>query len=81
MSADGAARTLDALHPAMIAADAAIEALGSHGAYLLMCACRAGWLTSGEADKLEPLAVALGWLTNEDVPRHRDRDVTTRVEA
>lgn len=63
----------DPLSPYAIAADAIAAALGNQAAYILLVCLRAGWLTTREADLLEPLAVELGRMIGEEVPPHRGR--------
>lgn len=66
---------LGPIHPAVIAADYVIAALGPIGAAKTMHALRAGWLTPAEADLLEPLARGIAKLLEVEVPEHRPRRV------
>jgi hypothetical protein len=63
----------NALHPAMVAADYIIEALGGapHPVRVLLLALRAEWLSPTEAAWLEPLAACVAYLAGETMPEHR----------
>lgn len=52
-------------------AERLIGALGREGGLLAMRAMRAGWLTPTEAERLEPLAAALAFVLDVDLPEHR----------
>lgn len=49
----------------------AIEAVGVQNGHLLLAALRAGWLNTGEAAALEPLARAVADELGTKVPEHR----------
>lgn len=53
------------------AAESIDRGLGRDGALLAMRALRAGWLTPGEAERLEPLAAALAFVLDVELPAHR----------
>ncbi len=73
------ARRFSVLHSIVTSADCAIAGLGLENAMLLMRALRAGWLTPEEAERLEPLAVAIALLLDVDVPQHRGADARTEI--
>lgn len=63
----------DDLHPAIIAADHTLAALGPESGHLLVVALTAGWLRPDEAEQLRPLALAIGYIAGVEVPEHRAR--------
>lgn len=56
--------TLEPLHPALIAADYAVAAVGVENAPLLASALEAGWMTDEERTKLADLAAGVRQLTD-----------------
>lgn len=61
----------DTLDNALTAADFALARIGAEHAGLLVNALSAGWLTRDEYAALEPLAVAVAYLSETPLPQHR----------
>jgi len=67
------------LNPAVTAADHVVAALGQEAARLAMISLRADWLTPTEAYDLEPLAVGIAYLLEEECPPHRNEPANITV--